>query len=75
MRFASVAELKNSLSAYLDRATKRKEPVVVTRHGKPCALIQPITEEDLEDLEWKGLASRRLSEAWEGEEDELYDYL
>jgi hypothetical protein len=32
-------------------------------------------EEDLENLEWKGLASRRLSEAWEGEEDELCDYL
>jgi prevent-host-death family protein len=75
MRFASVAEVKNSLSAYLDRASKRKEPVVVTRHGKPYAIIQPITEEDLEDLEWKGLASQRLSKAWEGEEDELYDYL
>ncbi len=75
MRFASVAEVKNSLSAYLARATKRKEPVVVTRHGKPYALIQPITEDDLEALEWKGLAARRLSKAWEGEEDELYDYL
>jgi prevent-host-death family protein len=75
MRFASVAEVKNSLSAYLDRASKRKEPVVVTRHGKPYAIIQPITEEDLEDLEWKGLASRRLGKAWEGEEDKLYDYL
>ena len=75
MRFASVAEVKNGLSAYLERASKRKEPVVVTRHGKPYALIQPITEEDLEKLEWKGLASRQLSEAWEGEEDELYDYL
>ncbi len=75
MRFASVAEVKNGLSAYLERASKRKEPVVVTRHGKPYALIQPITEEDLEKLEWKGLALRLLSEAWEGEEDELYDYL
>jgi hypothetical protein len=32
MRFASVAELKNGLSAYLERARKRNEPVVVTRH-------------------------------------------
>jgi prevent-host-death family protein len=75
MRFASVAEVKNGLSAYLERARKRKEPLVVTRHGKPYALIQPITEQDLEQLEWKGLGSRRLSEAWEGEDDALYDYL
>lgn len=75
MRFASVAEVKNGLSAYLERAYKRKEPLVVTRHGKPYALIQPITEQDLEHLEWKGLAARRLSEAWKGEEDALYDYL
>lgn len=75
MRFASVAEVKNGLSAYLARARKRREPVVVTRHGKPYALIQPITEQDLDRLEWKGLASRRLGQAWEGEEDALYDYL
>jgi prevent-host-death family protein len=75
MRFASVAEVKNGLSAYLERARKSKEPVVVTRHGKPYALIQSITEQDLERLEWKGLASRRLDQAWEGEDDALYDYL
>jgi prevent-host-death family protein len=75
MRFASVAEVKNGLSAYLARARKRHEAVVVTRHGKPYALIQPITERDLERIEWKDLATRRLSQAWEGEEDALYDYL
>jgi prevent-host-death family protein len=75
MRFASVAEVKNGLSAYLARACKRREPLVITRHGKPYALIQPITEQDLARLEWKGLAARRLSQAWEGEEDALYDYL
>jgi prevent-host-death family protein len=75
MRFASVAEVKNGLSAYLARARKRREPLVITRHGKPYALIQPITEQDLERLEWKGLAARRLSQAWEGEDDALYDYL
>ena len=75
MRFASVAEVKNDLSAYLARAQKKKEPIVVTRHGKPYAIIQPITERDLESLEWKGLADRRLAKAWEGEDDSLYDYL
>ncbi len=75
VRFASVAEVKNGLSEYLTRAQKKKEPIVVTRHGKPYAIIQPITEHDLESLEWKGLAKQRLSKAWEGEDDALYDYL
>ncbi len=75
MRFASVAELKDRLSEYLARARKMKEPIVVTHHGKPYALIQALTEQDLEELEWKRLAKRRLEKAWEGEEDALYDYL
>jgi len=75
MRFASVAEVKNELCAYLARACKRRELLVVTRHGKPYALIQAITEQDLERLEWKELAARRLSHAWEREEDSLYYYL
>jgi prevent-host-death family protein len=75
MRFASVAEVKNGLSEYLARAQRKKEPIVITRHGKPCAIIQPITDRDLESLEWRGLARRRLSKAWEGEDDSLYDYL
>ena len=75
MRFASVAEIKDGLSEYLARAKKRKEPIVVTHHGKPYALIQPLEEADLEELEWKQLARRKLARAWEGEEDALYDYL
>jgi prevent-host-death family protein len=75
VRFATVAELKNQLSRYLRRARREGEPIVVTLHGRPYALIQPLEKEDLEELEWKALARRRLSEAWEGEDDELYDYL
>ncbi len=75
MRFASVAEVKDGLSEYLSRAQKTKEPIVVTHHGRPYALIQPIEEGDLEELEWKQLARRKLARAWEDEEDALYDYL
>lgn len=75
MRFASVAEVRNELSKYLARAQKSKEPVVITHHGKPYALIQALTATDLEELEWKQLAKRRLSRAWEGDDDALYDYL
>jgi len=75
MRFASVAEVKNQLSSYLAQARKKKEPIIVTHHGKPYALIQPISEGDLEELGWKRLAEDRLRAAWEGEDDALYDYL
>ncbi|MEK7270302.1 MAG: type II toxin-antitoxin system Phd/YefM family antitoxin [Planctomycetota bacterium] len=75
MRFASVAEVKNRLSGYLARAQRRREAILVTRHGKPYAMIQPITEADLEEMDWKGMARKRLSQAWGGEPDALYDYL
>ena len=55
MRFASVADVKNQLSEYLARARKKKEAIIVTHHGKPYALIQPLSEQDLEELEWKEL--------------------
>jgi prevent-host-death family protein len=75
VRFATVAELKNGLSRYLRRARREREPIVVTLHGRPYALVQPIEEKDLEELEWRELARRQLSGAWKGEDDELYDYL
>jgi antitoxin (DNA-binding transcriptional repressor) of toxin-antitoxin stability system len=75
MHFASVAEVKDKLSRYWAQARKRNGPTVVTPHGKPYALIQPIAENDLEELDWKRLAATRLQQAWEGEDDALYDCL
>ena len=75
MRFASIAEVRDGLSKYLARARKKNEPIVVTHHGKPYALIQPLSEQDLEELEWRELAKGKLARAWKGEDDSLYDYL
>ncbi len=75
MRFASVAEVNSGISTYLDQVCERKESLVITLDGKPHVHIQPIREEDFEHLEWKGLADQRLTQAWEGEEDKIYDYL
>jgi prevent-host-death family protein len=47
MKIAPVAELKAQLSAYLRSSTEG--PVVVTRHGKPVAVLLSI--EDEEELE------------------------
>jgi prevent-host-death family protein len=73
MRFASVADVKNQLSEYLAQARKKREPIIVTHHGKPYALIQPLSEQDLEELEWKEFSKQRLARACEGDEDALYD--
>jgi prevent-host-death family protein len=75
MRFASIAEVKNQFSRYLAQAQKSREPIVVTHHGKPYALIHAISERDLEELGWRSLAETRLQEAWVGEDDALYNYL
>lgn len=53
------------------QGAEKKEPIAVTRHGKPYALIEPISEQDLET--WSGRASPRgrPAKAWEGEDDSL----
>ncbi|GEM_PF-1993686 len=45
---------------------------MVTHHGKPYALIQTISEEDLEGLGWDQLAQSRLRKAREGEDATTY---
>ena len=47
MKIASVADVKAGLSAYLRES--RQGPVIVTRNGKPVAVLLAITDED--DLE------------------------
>lgn len=75
MQLATVAQVKNQLSRYLARARQKHEPIIVTHHGKPYALIQPISERDIEALDWRRLADTRLREAFDDEDDALYDYL
>jgi hypothetical protein len=47
----------------------------MTHHGKPYTLIHPISERELEELDWAHLAQDRLRSASEGKDDALYDYL
>jgi len=75
MRFASIAEIKDRLSSYLARARNRREAIVVTHHGKPWALIQPLEDDSFEEMDWGSLRLAGLARAWDGEGDELYDYL
>jgi len=44
MKIAPLAAVKDRLSAYIDAA--RESAIVVTRNGKPVALLTPILEDD-----------------------------
>jgi prevent-host-death family protein len=44
MKIAPLAEVKDRLSAYID--TARESAIVVTRNGKPVALLTSIREDD-----------------------------
>lgn len=55
MRFANVRELKIDTARVLE-LSRRAGPVVVTRRGRPVAIIRGITEKDLKE---------RFSDLWE----------
>lgn len=44
MKIAPLAEVKDRFSAYIDES--RESPVVVTRNGRPVAMIVAIEDED-----------------------------
>jgi prevent-host-death family protein len=48
MKIVAVREAKASLSEYIEKA--QQDRVLITRHGKPAALIIGVEGEDLEDL-------------------------
>ena len=48
MKVVAVREAKASLSEYIDKA--QRDRVLITRHGKPVALVIGVEGEDLEDL-------------------------
>ena len=50
MRIAPLADVKARLSAYLEQA-ENEGPVVITRNGKPVAvLLAPYDDDDLENI-------------------------
>ena len=66
MKVVALGEAKNQLSAYVE--TAQKERILVTRHGRPAALIIGVEGEDFEDLMtrsdpefWRMLEGRRAS--------------
>lgn len=48
VKFTNVRELKAKTSAVL-RTVERGNTVLVTTHGRPTAMLVPVTEDDIED--------------------------
>ncbi len=48
MKFTNVRELKAKMSAVL-RTVEKGDTVLVTTHGRPTAMLVPISEDDIED--------------------------
>jgi len=48
VKFTSVRELKTKTSEML-RTVERGNTVLVTTHGRPTAMLVPVTEDDIED--------------------------
>jgi prevent-host-death family protein len=64
MKVVALGKAKNELSAYVEQA--QRDRVLVTRHGRPAALIIGVEGEELEDLMtrsdpefWKMIEARR----------------
>ena len=53
MKLATVAEVKNHFTQIARTIQRSKKPVVVTRQGRPYIVLEPITEDDLEDLAFR----------------------
>jgi len=49
MKFTNVRELKAKTSSVL-RTVKKGNTVLITTHGRPTALVVPVSEDDIEDV-------------------------
>jgi prevent-host-death family protein len=63
MKFTNVRELKAKTSEML-RTVERGNPVLVTTHGRPTAMLVPVTEDDIEDalLAYSPILRKKIEE-------------
>ncbi len=66
MKVVALREAKASLSGYIEKA--QRERILITKHGRPAALVVGVEGEDLEELLtmgnprfWEMIESRRRS--------------
>ena len=63
MKFTNIRELKAKTSAVL-RTVERGDTVLVTTHGRPTAMLVPVSEDDIEDamLAYSPTLRRKIEE-------------
>ena len=80
MKFVSISQFKNDASEIVHQV-ERQGPVVIVRHGKPCAAVIRLSEESVDQLlfEESPLVKQAVEEALEdrqrGRFVTLKDYL
>ena len=64
MKIASVKEVKDNLSRYLKNA--EQEDVVITKNGRPTAILHHLGEDELEDylLEHDSKFKQKIEKRW-----------
>lgn len=50
MKLMNTTEAKSHFTQIARAVSSRKEPVVITRHGKPYVILEPVTDQDLESI-------------------------
>ena len=63
MKFTNIRELKAKTSAVL-RTVERGDTVLVTTHGRPTAMLVPVSEDNIEDamLAYSPTLRRKIEE-------------
>ena len=46
MKTMAAGKFKTNCLAIMDEVKARREPVLITKHGKPVAMLTPVKEED-----------------------------
>ena len=53
MTTVNTIELKTQANRLLNQVSTRHRVVLITRHGRPCAALVPVSNENLADLLWE----------------------
>lgn len=59
MKFATVAEVKQQLSKYIQFIEDTGEEVIITKNGHPTIIMKPITDEVFAFIKNKGEPSQK----------------
>ena len=47
IKIVSITQLKIKADRLLQQVAERRQPIVITRYGRPCAVLKPLTEDHM----------------------------